>query len=121
MHTSAHALEVADHRDADILSRLDRDNAMAGLAVVKPPVKPAIRALFAKVAGLGVDEGQRPFFKLMILAPRGEVLGPGQVLRDAVGKELDAGEGRTQALFDQAMARWVTSMPIQARPSFSAA
>lgn len=75
---------------------------MAGLAIVKPPVEAAIRALFAEVAGLGVDERERPFFELVILAPRGKVAGPGQVLRDAVGQELDAGKGIAQALFDQA-------------------
>jgi hypothetical protein len=75
---------------------------MAGLAVVEPPVEASVCALLAEVAGLGVDEGERPFLELMILAPRGEVLRAGEVLWDAVGEEPDAGKGIAQALFDQA-------------------
>ena len=51
---------------------------------------------------MGVDQGQRPFFKLVILAPRGKVFRARQVLRRAVGEELDIREGRAQTLFDQA-------------------
>lgn len=99
-----HTLEVADHADADILTRLDADDAQSGAlgAEVKPPVKTAIRALFPEVAGLGGDEGERPFLEFMILAPRRKVAGGVDVLRDAVGGELDGRKGIAQALFDQA-------------------
>lgn len=83
-----HTLQVADHADADVLTGLDGDDAQRRALgpEVEPPVEAAIRARLAEVAGLGGDEGERPFFELMILAPRGEVAGGVDVLRDAVGK-----------------------------------
>lgn len=99
-----HAFQVADHADANILTRLDADDPQRGALgpEVEPPVEATIRALLAEVAGLGGDEGERPFLELMVFAPRRKVAGGVDVLRDAVGGELDGRKGIAQALFDQA-------------------
>lgn len=65
------AFQVADHADAHILTRLDGDDAHRGATgpEVEPPVQAPVRALLAEVAGLGGEEGERPFLELMILGP----------------------------------------------------
>jgi hypothetical protein len=78
-----------------------------GLAKIEVAVDATVRALLREVAGLGVDQRQRPFLELealfRILAPApGEIAGPAQVLRHAMGGEGDRGEGVAQPLLDQA-------------------
>ena len=64
---------------------------------INPPVRPLLR----KVAGLGGNQRQRPFFELVIFAPRRQIARTLQVLRHAVGGELHARKGIAQPLFNQ--------------------
>lgn len=99
-----HAFQVADHTDADVVTRLERDDAQSGALGPEgePPVKAAIGAFLAEVAGPGGDEGERSSLELKILAARSEVAGGVDVWRDAVGGEQDGGEGIAQAFLRQA-------------------
>jgi hypothetical protein len=54
------AHEVADHRHAHVVARLDRDDGAPGLGEIDVPVDAPVGALLRQVAGLGGDEGRAP-------------------------------------------------------------
>jgi hypothetical protein len=92
--------------DGDVVAGLDRDDGALGPVEIDVAVDALVGAAFGLVAGLGGDEGERPFLELEIVAPvlappAGEVAGARDILGHAVGGEGDLGDGVAQALLDQ--------------------
>ena len=99
-----HMGQIADHRDRDTPTALDRDNGLFGLLAIGLEINQAInatiRAFLLAPIGHRIDQRDRPPLELILILVC-QRSGSRQIFRRAMHVILDAGEGIVEPLFNE--------------------